>query len=105
MIEAYASGVTYSRAKFRYTTAMWCARRHRPFTIVEDPEFEVLCRMLYNKVEIPSRTTVSRDVHTILAYTKVRVIKLFMVCSSRALLCLRRNLTQYFMAHRIIRGG
>ena len=62
----FAAGVTYSPARFRVQLALWVARHHRPFKIVEDPELQALFRMLYSRVEIPSRVTVVRDVHLIL---------------------------------------
>jgi hypothetical protein len=39
--------------------ALWVARRHRPFTIVEDKELVDIFMDLNNKVEVPSRFTVS----------------------------------------------
>ncbi|OJT13582.1 hypothetical protein TRAPUB_9870 [Trametes pubescens] len=74
MITAYARGTAYSPARVRYLLAMWCARRHRPFTIVDDPEFQELLCMLYAKVELPSRVTLSRDVQMITLDGKIRVI-------------------------------
>lgn len=53
----------------RYLLALWIARRHRPFAIVEDPELLAIFEMLYAKVETPSRSTVSRDVREIFAVT------------------------------------
>ena len=73
MITAYAGGATYSPARLRFLVAMWCARRHRPFGIVEDPEFHEIAHMLYSKAKIPLRWTVSRDVQTLFDSTKVRV--------------------------------
>ncbi|PIL32946.1 hypothetical protein GSI_05064 [Ganoderma sinense ZZ0214-1] len=72
-ITEYAQGVNYSYARLQYLLAMWIARRHRPFTIVEDPEFRELLRMLYARVEIPSRVTVSRDVKDIFEDSRARV--------------------------------
>ena len=46
-ITAYASGSTYSAAHFQYLLAMWCARRHRPFKIVQDDELVKIFKMLY----------------------------------------------------------
>ncbi|TBU31222.1 hypothetical protein BD311DRAFT_617234, partial [Dichomitus squalens] len=57
--------------------AMWVARRHRAFQIVEDPEFREIVRMLYQKAQLPSRVTVSRDVHDIHEMSKDNVLKLF----------------------------
>lgn len=74
LISAYAHGAAYSPSRVRYLLVMWCARRHRPFTIVEDPEFQELMRMLYAKVQLPSRVTVSRDVRLVQVEAKIRVI-------------------------------
>ena len=63
---SFAAGSTYSEARFRYGLVVWITRRHRPFSIVEDPEFRALMRMLYGRVEIPSRVTVGRDMQLIL---------------------------------------
>ncbi|KAI1787695.1 hypothetical protein LXA43DRAFT_1064176 [Ganoderma leucocontextum] len=73
MITGYAQGATYSYACVHFLLAMWIARRHRPFTIVEDPEFKELLRMLYVRVEIPSRVTVSRDLKDIFEDSRARV--------------------------------
>ncbi|PIL32390.1 hypothetical protein GSI_05636 [Ganoderma sinense ZZ0214-1] len=54
LITEYAQGVNYSYARLRFLLAMWVARRHRPFTIVEDPEFREILRMLFARVDIPS---------------------------------------------------
>ena len=80
MISAYASGATYSPGRLRFLVAMWCARRHRPFAIVDDPEFQEIARMLYSKAKIPSHWTVSRDVQAIFNSTKPRVRDHLKVC-------------------------
>ncbi|KAI1784595.1 hypothetical protein LXA43DRAFT_1066610 [Ganoderma leucocontextum] len=79
MITAYAQGATYSYAHI--------ARRHRPFTIVEDPEFKELLHMLYVRMEIPSRVTVSCDLKDIFQDSRARVkgklqvwLLVFLVC-------------------------
>ncbi|OJT06793.1 hypothetical protein TRAPUB_2358 [Trametes pubescens] len=76
MITAYASGVSYSPSRMRYLIAMWCARRHRPFSIVEDEEFREILHMLYPKVSLPSRFTVSRDIQMIVEDSRDRVKEL-----------------------------
>jgi hypothetical protein len=53
--------------------ALWVARRHRPFTIVEDDELIDIFTDLNNKVEVPSRVTVSRDVQEIFKMSRVKV--------------------------------
>ena len=78
-ITTYASGGQYSPARMRFLIAMWVARRHRAFQIVDDPEFQEIVRMLYQKAQLPSRVTVSRDVQHIYVMSKANVIKLFKV--------------------------
>jgi hypothetical protein len=73
-IVAFASGATYSPARFRYLLAMWCARRHRPFNIVKDQELIDIFTMLYIRVDVPHPTTVSRDVREIFQLCKKNVI-------------------------------
>ena len=80
MISAYAHGVTYSFARLRYFIAMWCARRHRPFSIVEDEEFKEMMAMLYPKVRLPSRYMVSRDIGMITTLAKDELIHKLKVC-------------------------
>ena len=87
IIAEYAQGVTYSPARFRVLLALWVARHHRPFAIIEDPELRLLFRMLYGRVEIPSRITVARDVHLILRDAKERLISYLNVRTCGAHLC------------------
>lgn len=78
-ITAYGAGSQYSYSRMRFLTAMWCARRHRAYLTVEDPEFKEILKMLYGRVDIPTRMTVSRDVQFILGDSKKRVIVKFKV--------------------------
>jgi hypothetical protein len=59
---------------------LWIARRRRPFVIVEDPEFIELLTMLYDKVAIPSTSTVSRDLQEIFEHSQTKVAALLKVC-------------------------
>ncbi|OJT02154.1 Zinc finger BED domain-containing protein RICESLEEPER 2 [Trametes pubescens] len=86
-ITAFANGTTYSPARMRYYLALWCARHHRPFLIVEDGELCAILRMLYGRVEIPSRVTVSRDIHMIMHHCKELVILLFAAYPGRIHIC------------------
>lgn len=79
-ITAFANGTTYSPAKFRYLLAMWCARRHRLFIIIEDQEFCDIFRMLYDRVDIPSRVTISRDVREMFEHCRHNVSQVLLVC-------------------------
>lgn len=59
----------------RYLLSIWVARRHRPFQIVQDPELIAIFRMLFAKVEIPSPSTISRDVREIFGLARSHVAK------------------------------
>ena len=80
-IAAFAQGSTYTPHKFRMKLAIWVARRHRPFTIVEDEELVDIFTDLNNKVEVPSRFTVSRDVKEIFNMSCVKVAEILKVCA------------------------
>jgi hypothetical protein len=41
---------------------LWVACQHRPFAIVKDAELVDIFKDPNNKVEVPSRSTVSQDV-------------------------------------------
>lgn len=75
-IVAYANGSTYSPAKLRFLLAMWCARRHRPFLIIEDPELGENFHMLYGRIKLPSRVTISRDVREIFMHCHENVAEI-----------------------------
>ncbi|RDX39813.1 hypothetical protein OH76DRAFT_1300906, partial [Lentinus brumalis] len=83
VMEDFAKGVTYSWPRIRYLIALWCACRHRPFSIVEDKEFQEILQMLYPKVRLPSRFTVSRDIRQICDVTKDSVIAMFQLMHMR----------------------
>ena len=72
-IAAYAAGSTYSPERFRYLVTMWVTKCHRPFIIIEDEPLQEILRMLYSTVEIPVRTTVSRDVQEVFKIAKKSV--------------------------------
>jgi hypothetical protein len=61
--------------------AIWVARRHRPFAIVEDDELVDIFMDLNNKVEVPSRFTVSRDVKEIFEMSRKKVADILKVCA------------------------
>jgi hypothetical protein len=60
--------------------ALWVSRRHRPFAIVEDDKLIDIFMDLNNKVEVPSRSTVSRDVKEIFHISRARVASMLQVC-------------------------
>jgi hypothetical protein len=59
--------------------ALWVARQHRPFAIVEDAELVDIFKDLNNKVEFPSCSTVSRDVKEIFDISRKRVAAMLKV--------------------------
>ena len=82
LIEAYANGTQYSPVRVRFYVALWCARRHQPFQIVDDPELRMILKSLYAKVQLPSRATILHDVQDIHALSKEHVLEMFKVSSA-----------------------
>ncbi|KIJ29108.1 hypothetical protein M422DRAFT_85837, partial [Sphaerobolus stellatus SS14] len=73
----FVSGHGYSREGFRFSVAKWVSKRCHPFNIIEDAELQDLFRMLYARVEIPSRMSVRRDICLMTDLTGQRLIDLF----------------------------
>jgi len=59
--------------------ALWVARRHRPFAIVEDPELLDIFADLNKNVVTPSHFTVSHDVKEIFAMSHINVSRILQV--------------------------
>jgi hypothetical protein len=78
-IAAFAQGSTYTPQKFRMKLAIWVARHHRPFAIVEDDGLIDIFMDLNNRVEVPLRFTVSRDVKEIFEMSRVKVAAILKV--------------------------
>jgi hypothetical protein len=78
-LKEFAHGSSYTPHQFRMKLALWVARRHRPFAIVEDAELVDIFKDLNNKVEVPSRSTVSRDVKEIFDMSRKRVAAMLKV--------------------------
>lgn len=81
-ISAFAYGSTYSPAKLRMKLALWVTRRHRPFSIVEDPELIEIFLDLNNKAIMPSRQTLARDVQDIFQISRKHISKTLQVCDT-----------------------
>jgi hypothetical protein len=73
-MNAFAHGSTYTPGRFRVQIALWIARHHRPFNIIEDPELIEIFSILNNKAAVPSRFTVSHDIHEIFDATREHLI-------------------------------
>jgi hypothetical protein len=76
---AFAHGSMYSPSRFRLNLVLWVSRRHRPFSVIEDPELIELFRSLNVNVPIPSRTTLSRDVKEVFQISRTKLISILQV--------------------------
>jgi hypothetical protein len=59
---------------------LWVACCHQSFAIVEDDELVDIFVDLNNKVEVPSRITVSRDVKEIFSMSRLKISEILKVC-------------------------
>jgi hypothetical protein len=100
-ITSFAHDSTYSYPKFRVKLALWVARRHRPFSIVEDKELINIFMDLNNKVEVPSHVTVSHDVKEIFQISRSKSAEILQV--GHSLSCVLHLLTS--LTNRLIRGS
>jgi len=96
-ITKFAQGSTYSTGTFRFLITRWVTECHRPFKIIEDPPLQEMLKMLYGKVEIPSDTTISRDVKEAHGISKGHVAKRLQV--SLYALRIGRYLQSYHIRH------
>ena len=79
----YAQGSTYNKAKLQYLISHWIFECHWPFAIIDnDVLLQLIFKMLYTKVEMPSATTISWDFKEIYPILKVYVGKILQVCPS-----------------------
>lgn len=78
-IEAYSHGSSYHPAKHRMKIALWIARHHRPFSVVQDEELLEIFHDLNSQCVTPSRVTVSRDVKDIFKLSRAKVAALLQV--------------------------
>jgi hypothetical protein len=79
-IAAFAHGSMYTPGTFQLKLALWIARRHRLFAIVEDPEFLELLMILNNRVSVPSCLTISHDIQEIFLISRGKVSVMLKVC-------------------------
>ncbi|KAF7371898.1 Zinc finger BED domain-containing protein 4 [Mycena venus] len=87
-IKSFAIGSKYTPASHHMKIALWVARRHRPFLIVEDPELLDIFLDLNNRIETPSASTVSRDVKEIFQMSQKCVGALLQSYPGRLHLCI-----------------
>lgn len=78
-IEDHIPGAKYTKALMRFKLLTWVARRHRPYSIVEDPELRDIFQMLYARVEVPSARTISRDVQEVFELSRLNLIAMLKV--------------------------
>jgi hypothetical protein len=79
-INKFAHGSTYNKAKFCYLATLWVSQCHRLFTIVKDHPLNHMFWILYAKVDVPSASTISRDVKEVFEITKNNVGMVLQVC-------------------------
>jgi hypothetical protein len=70
----------FSPARFRALLALWCARNHRPFELVEDDLLSSLVDELRPGTSLPDPTTISRDVKAIYSRNVDAIRCYFEVC-------------------------
>jgi hypothetical protein len=78
-IKAFAQGSTYHPAKHQMQIALWVARHHHPFSIVQDEELLDIFHDLNSQCVTPSRVTVSRDVKEIFKLSRAKVAAILQV--------------------------
>jgi hypothetical protein len=89
-LKDFAHGSTYTPHFFHMKLALWVSHRHRPFFIVQDEELVDIFKDFNDKVDVPSRFTVSRDVKEIFnmsrkrvaAMLKARTVFFHIICAS-----------------------
>lgn len=72
-ITKYAQGVNYSYTQLCFLLTMWIVRCHHPFTMVEDPEFQEILKMLYMHMDIPLCVTILCNLKDIFNDSHMRV--------------------------------
>jgi hypothetical protein len=70
----------FSPARFRALLALWCARNHRPFELVEDELFNAFVDKLRPGTSLPDSTTISRDVKAVYSHNMHAIRSYFQVC-------------------------
>jgi hypothetical protein len=88
--------VTYSnrqhtRAETQVELVRWVLKSLRPFDIVDDDGFQCLMKTGRPGYYLPSPKTVSRDVKTVFAKTRIRIAKLLRVST--------QNIRNYVLTH------
>ena len=87
-IKAYSQGSTYNPAKHRMNIALWVARCHHPFSIVQDKELLEIFNDLNNQCVTLLCATVSQDVKEIFKMSHAKVATLLQVSLSVSMLLL-----------------
>src|ERR1700761_6204877 len=73
-ITDFAARCTYRHEDFCFLISTWIVKNHHPYTIVGNEELQKAFKMLYGRVEIPSRRTVVRDTTTLFALSHEKLI-------------------------------
>jgi hypothetical protein len=81
---AFASGSTYTRERLRTAFVRWVTGRRRPMSIINDPEFLQVVKMLNPQAVVPSRITLGRDIKTMFSMTRTNVKDILQVSNNDA---------------------
>jgi hypothetical protein len=76
----------FSSARFRALLALWCARNHRPYELVQDELFGAIIDELRPGALLPDSTTLSRDVKGIYHHNMASIRQYFEVYAPNQLL-------------------
>ena len=74
----------FSLARFRALLALWCARNHRPFELVENKLFGAIVGELRPGTLLPDPKTISCDVRNIYIKNEDWIRNYFEVCAHKA---------------------
>jgi hypothetical protein len=72
-MNAFASGSTYKHERLRTLIVRWVTGCRRPISVVVDPDFLDIVKMLNPHALIPSRNTVTRDIKIMYSLAKVKL--------------------------------
>ncbi|KAG6904706.1 hypothetical protein DXG01_007777 [Tephrocybe rancida] len=73
---AFVQGLTYNHATRQMKISLWISRRSHLFAIAQDPELLDIFYDLNNKVEMPSASTISKDIKEIFKISRKNVAEM-----------------------------
>src|SRR6266702_3831832 len=73
LMNAFASGSMYKCERLCTLAVCWVTSCRRPMSIVSDPEFLDIIKMLNPQAEVPSRNNVTQDIKTMYSMAKANL--------------------------------